>query len=213
MDRLDRWVEMARDADGLVTKPATMVLIVVVALIANRIVQRAIRRFVAGLESGSVRRGISGSGLGGANLVATGPPSVRAHQRAGTIGLVLHGFTRFVIFILTVLLVLSEFGVNLAPLIAGAGIAGVALGFGAQALVRDFLSGLFMLIEDQLGVGDIVDAGEATGQVEGISLRTTRLRDEAGTIWHIPNGEIRRVGNKSQGGGNRVAPDSGPSPD
>src|SRR5690606_4989578 len=88
--------------------------------------------------------------------------------------------------------------IELGPLIAGAGIVGVALGFGAQSLVKDFLTGLFMLIEDQYGVGDIVDVGPATGVVEGITLRTTRLRDVEGVLWHVPNGEIKRVGNLSQ---------------
>jgi small conductance mechanosensitive channel len=97
-----------------------------------------------------------------------------------------------------VLSVLDTLGINLAPLIAGAGIAGIALGFGAQSLVRDFLSGMFMLMEDQFGVGDVVDAGVATGTVEGVSLRTTRLRDIDGVVWHIPNGTILRIGNKSQ---------------
>ena len=87
------------------------------------------------------------------------------------------------------LTVLDELGVNLAPLLAGAGIAGIALGFGAQSLVRDFLSGLFMLIEDQYGVGDVIDTGVATGTVEGVSLRTTRLRDVDGVVWHVPNGD------------------------
>ena len=87
---------------------------------------------------------------------------------------------------------------NLAPLLAGAGIVGLALGFGAQSLVRDFLSGLFMLVEDQYGVGDVIDVGLATGTVEALSLRTTRLRDVEGVVWHVPNGEIHRVGNKSQ---------------
>jgi small conductance mechanosensitive channel len=83
-------------------------------------------------------------------------------------------------------------------LLAGAGVVGVALGFGAQNLVRDFLSGIFMLIEDQYGVGDVIDAGPATGKVEGVSLRTTRIRDVEGNVWHIPNGVIQRVANKSQ---------------
>ena len=87
---------------------------------------------------------------------------------------------------------------NLAAIGIGASIIGVAIGFGSQALVRDFLSGIFMLIEDQYGVGDVIDTGVATGTVEGVSLRTTRLRDAEGTVWHVPNGEIRRVGNKSQ---------------
>ena len=95
-------------------------------------------------------------------------------------------------------MVLDELGVNLAAIGIGASIIGVAIGFGSQALVRDFLSGIFMLIEDQYGVGDVIDTGVATGTVEGVSLRTTRLRDAEGTVWHVPNGEIRRVGNKSQ---------------
>ncbi len=96
------------------------------------------------------------------------------------------------------LMALSELGLNLGPLIAGAGIVGIAVGFGAQNLVRDFLSGIFMLMEDQYGVGDEIDAGSATGTVESISLRTTRLRDVNGTVWHLPNGHIERVGNRSQ---------------
>ena len=95
---------------------------------------------------------------------------------------------------IAVLMILGLFGINLAPLIAGAGIIGMALGFGAQDLVTDFLSGVFMLAEDQYGVGDVIDAGEATGVVEGISLRTTKLRDVSGTLWHVPNGEIRGSG-------------------
>ena len=99
---------------------------------------------------------------------------------------------------LAVLLVLGELGVDLAPLIAGAGIAGIALGFGAQNLVKDCITGLFMLIEDQYGIGDVVDLGVATGSVERITLRTTVLRGQDGTVWHVPNGEIRRVGNRSK---------------
>jgi moderate conductance mechanosensitive channel len=97
------------------------------------------------------------------------------------------------------LMALGTLGINLGPLIAGAGIVGVAVGFGAQNLVRDFLSGIFMLLEDQYGVGDVIDLGAASGAVEGVGLRTTRVRDIDGVLWHVPNGEIRRVGNKSQG--------------
>ena len=89
-------------------------------------------------------------------------------------------------------------GIELGPLIAGAGIAGVALGFGAQSLVRDCIAGLFMLMEDQYGIGDVVDLGEAVGTVERITLRATVLRALNGTVWHVPNGEVRRVGNLSQ---------------
>ena len=95
-------------------------------------------------------------------------------------------------------MILSQLGVNIAPIIASAGILGIALGFGAQSLVKDFLSGVFMIFEDQYGVGDVIDVGEAIGTVEAVSLRVTRLRDLDGTVWYVPNGEILRVGNKSQ---------------
>src|SRR5205807_6180043 len=97
-----------------------------------------------------------------------------------------------------VVMIFGELGLSIGPLVAGAGIVGVALGFGAQNLVRDFLSGIFMFIEDQYGVGDVIDVGPASGVVEGVSLRTTRLRDVQGNVWHIPNGRIERVANKSQ---------------
>jgi small conductance mechanosensitive channel len=96
-------------------------------------------------------------------------------------------------------MVLGEIGLDLTPIVASAGIVGVAVGFGAQNLVKDFLSGMFMLLEDQYGVGDVIDAGAATGIVEAVTLRTTRLRDGEGTVWYVRNGEINRVGNKSQG--------------
>ena len=102
-------------------------------------------------------------------------------------------------------MILSEIGVNIAPIIASAGILGIALGFGAQNLVKDFLSGIFMIFEDQYGVGDVVDLGEAIGTVEAVSLRVTRLRDVNGTVWYVRNGEILRVGNQSQNWARAVA--------
>jgi moderate conductance mechanosensitive channel len=123
---------------------------------------------------------------------------LRRVQRADALGALATSVATVVIWSIALIMVIARFGLELGPLIAGAGIIGVALGFGAQNLVRDFLAGVFMLIEDQFGVGDIVDAGEAIGVVEGISLRSTRIRDVAGTLWHIPNGEILRVGNMSQ---------------
>jgi len=103
-----------------------------------------------------------------------------------------------VIWVIAVLMVLDVAGLDIAPLLAGAGVAGGALGFGAQSIVRDCLAGLFMLIEDQYGIGDVVDLGEASGVVEEIRLRTTVLRGIDGTVWHVPNGVIQRVGNRSQ---------------
>jgi small-conductance mechanosensitive channel len=123
----------------------------------------------------------------------------RRRQRAEAIASVLKSFVSAVIFTMAALLVMGELGFNLAPLLASAGIVGVALGFGAQSLVKDLIAGLFMLLEDQYGVGDTVDLGEATGVVESVGLRITTVRDARGVLWYIRNGEIVRVGNKSQG--------------
>ncbi|HWH36084.1 MAG TPA: mechanosensitive ion channel family protein [Acidimicrobiales bacterium] len=198
---LDRWGNevLATAVDFLLAKPLKIALIVILALLATRLARRAIKRFVRSFEQPDVQRtlGTIRDKTPGA-LLNTGPVNLRAAQRAETIGAVLSSVTTAVVWTIATFTVLAEFAINLGPLIAGAGIVGVALGFGAQSLVKDFLSGMFMLVEDQFGVGDIIDAGEATGTVEGVSLRTTRLRGVDGTVWHIPNGEIQRVGNKSQ---------------
>lgn len=125
--------------------------------------------------------------------------AVRRAQRSKTIGSVLRSITTVVLATLTILMVLQELDFNLGPLLASAGIAGVAIGFGAQTLVKDYLSGLFMVAEDQYGIGDIVDLGEASGTVESVGLRVTQVRALDGTLWHVRNGEILRVGNSSQG--------------
>lgn len=122
----------------------------------------------------------------------------RRSQRAHTIGSVLKSTVSFVVLMWVLFVTLSILGVNVAPFIASAGIVGVAVGFGAQNLVRDFLSGLFMLFEDQYGVGDVVDLGDAVGTVETVGLRVTTVRDEFGTLWYCRNGEVLRVGNYSQ---------------
>ena len=111
----------------------------------------------------------------------------------------LQSIASFVVFTMAFIMVLDELGLDLAPILTGAGIAGVAIGFGAQSLVKDFLSGMFMILEDQYGVGDYIDAGPALGTVEEVGLRTTRLRDSNGVIWYVRNGEILRVGNLTQG--------------
>src|SRR6476620_10092193 len=122
----------------------------------------------------------------------------RRRQRAETMGAVLRSVASFTLLSVALVMVLAEFDVNIGPIIAGAGIVGLALGFGAQSLVSDFLSGMFMLFEDQYGIGDVVDVGDATGTVEAVTLRVTRLRDVNGTVWYVRNGEITRVGNMSQ---------------
>jgi small conductance mechanosensitive channel len=123
---------------------------------------------------------------------------MRRQQRAGTIRNVLQSALAAVLAALVGIMILELAGLPVAPLLASAGIVGVALGFGAQSLVKDLLSGMFMLIEDQYGVGDIVDLGEATGAVEEVGLRSTRLRSLDGTVWYVPNGEVRRVGNMTK---------------
>jgi small conductance mechanosensitive channel len=199
LDATDGNESLARTADFLLARPLTIVLIVVGAVIVNRLLRRAIGHLVERVAAGD-RPGMVRSVIDKAPDVLTGPSlsDPRAASRARTLGLVLRSVASSVVFSVALLLVLGEVGVNLGPLLAGAGIAGVAVGFGAQSLVKDFLSGIFMLLEDQYGVGDVVDLGEAVGEVEAVSLRSTRLRDGQGTVWHVPNGEIRRVGNMSQ---------------
>ncbi len=122
----------------------------------------------------------------------------RREARAASISAVVASIATVVVWVVAVIMILGELGVDLAPLIAATGIAGIALGFGAQTLVKDCITGLFMLIEDQYGIGDEVDLGTAVGTVERITLRTTVLRGPDGTVWHVPNGQVLRVGNRSQ---------------
>lgn len=182
-------------ADAL-SKPIRIVVIFVVAFLVVRIARALVNRLVKHMSGGVERLASMRSGI---SLVDTQPMSeTRRAQRAETIGAVLRSVASILIWSIAVLTILEELGVNLAPLLAGAGIAGIALGFGAQSLVKDFVSGIFMLLEDQYGVGDVIDTGVATGTVEGVSLRTTRVRDVDGVVWHVPNGVIARLGNKSQ---------------
>ncbi len=126
--------------------------------------------------------------------------SLQRHQaRTKTLGSVLRSVNAVVVLTVTVMMILRALGIPLTPLLASAGVGGVALGFGAQSLVKDYLSGIFMILEDQFGVGDFVDLGEATGTIEEVGLRVTRLRDVSGQVWYVRNGEILRVGNLSQG--------------
>ena len=189
-------------------------LILLVAWVVNRFVKRAIDRTIDGIidsktkklqdsqapaiEDDKPRRFQALQALAVRREEREAIQVERSKQRAQTLGAVLRSLASMAVYFVALVMALGEFNVNLGPLIAGAGIVGVALGFGAQSLVKDFLSGIFMLIEDQYGVGDIVDLGDAAGIVEAVNLRTTQIRDGHGTLWHVPNGEIRRVANKSQ---------------
>ncbi len=191
---------LAELADKLLGTTLTIVAILVVALVVNRLLSRSIKRTLRTLHSGAVRERLGALRRRAPSaLLETDEISVRAEQRITALTSVLRSIASVVIFAIAGFMVLGEVGVDVAPLRAGAGVIGLALGFGAQSLVKDFLSGLFILVEDQFGVGDIVDLDQqTTGTVEAVSLRTTRLRSVDGTVWHVPNGDIRRVGNKSQ---------------
>ena len=191
--------KLSHVADWLLGPPLKILAILVLASVANWVGRRAVKRSLTKLHSGAVRERMGAMRKRTpAALLETGETSVRAEQRIDALSSVLRSVLSFVIWLTALLMCLGEVGIDLAPLLAGAGVLGVAIGFGSQSLVRDFLSGTFILVEDQFGVGDIVDVGEATGTVEAVSLRTTRLRAIDGTVWHVPNGEIRRVGNMSQ---------------
>lgn len=196
--------------DWLLGPGLRIALIIVIGGVGLLLVRRLIKAVTEHIADGTslLQRGIVRP-LGGAEVAAalrkvTPVANARRTQRARTIGSVLRSTAGIVIGSIVVLLILDQLGVNIAPFIASAGIVGVAFGFGAQSLVKDFLSGLFMLLEDQYGVGDVVDAGPAQGTVEAVGLRVTKIRDSEGTLWYVPNGSMLRVGNKTQGWANAV---------
>ncbi|WP_110946059.1 mechanosensitive ion channel family protein [Streptomyces avicenniae] len=184
---------MGNNWESWLTHGLRIVLILAVAFAVRFVVRRAISRLIARLnkDETTTRR----SAIRGGLLLN----SERRRQRSETIGSVLRSTASVVVLGTAGLMVLSELGVQLGPLMASAGIAGVAIGFGARSLVADVLSGMFMLLEDQYGVGDMIDAGEAKGTVLEIGLRVTTLRGEEGEVWYVRNGEIKRIGNLSQG--------------
>lgn len=131
-------------------------------------------------------------------LTSSPVEALRAVQRTRTLGSVFNNTATWVVVSVVIILILSELGFSVTALVASAGIIGAALGFGAQSIVKDVLNGLFMVFEDQLGVGDVVDLGIASGVVERVGIRVTEIRDVSGTLWFVRNGEILRVGNQTQ---------------
>jgi small conductance mechanosensitive channel len=177
-----------------------IIAILLTAIVGRWMLHRLIRSVVRrASEQHEARRRLLPGRAGEVLADASGLAHERYVQRTQTVGAVLRSVVTVVVASLAVLTIMATIGVPLAPLLASAGVGGVALGFGAQSLVRDFLSGIFMIVEDQYGVGDTVDTGEVVGTVEDVSLRVTRLRDRNGVIWYVRNGEILRVGNQSQG--------------
>lgn len=123
-----------------------------------------------------------------------------AGKRTETLGHIIIATGNIIIYIVILLIVLNLFGVDIRPILAGAGILGLAVGFGAQSLVKDFVSGLFILIENQYGIGDKVKIGSSEGEVVKITIRSTVLKDDEGKVFHLSNGSINSVINLSQGG-------------
>jgi small conductance mechanosensitive channel len=192
--------KVAGISDVWATRVLTVVGLVAVGLIVRWVLQRLVDRLISRAESGVLPQKVGRISLGSSGPFgpSVNPGSTRRVQRTRARGSLLKSRVSGVVFAVIVTMVMSEVGVDIAPIIASAGIIGIALGFGAQSLVSDFLSGIFMIFEDQYGVGDVVDLGEAVGTVEAVSLRITRVRDVNGTVWYVRNGEIVRVGNQSQ---------------
>jgi len=194
----NRW--LAENSNWMVTKPVTIIAIVIGAYIARWLLHRAIERVTKSGAEGRVPLVLRPlRERAPATIAAMGLLSERRKQRAQTVSSVLRNVTSIAIIVVAAMMVLAQLGQPLGPLLASAGIAGVALGFGAQALVKDVLAGMFMMLEDQYGVGDVVDMGDASGTVEAMGLRVTTLRDGSGVVWYVRNGEVLRLGNKSQG--------------
>jgi small conductance mechanosensitive channel len=190
------WVH--RHGHELAAHTTRVLVIVLLALVVRALLHRAVDRLVTTAITGGVFKPLKDRAKG-TRLDASSLLSERRRQRVETLGSLLRSVCSFTVVLVAGSMLLSELGVDLTPIIASAGIIGVAVAFGAQNLVKDVLTGMFMLLEDQYGVGDVIDAGSASGTVEAVTLRTTRLRDVDGTVWHLRNGEIPRVGNKSQG--------------
>ncbi|GIH94071.1 mechanosensitive ion channel protein MscS [Planobispora siamensis] len=190
----------------LVSGVLAILLIVLVALILRKVAHRLITRVVRRASSG-VGGGLAGRLRGRQTVQPEGLDAVaaeRRRQRAETIGSVLRPLASIIVLGTAGLTVLDRLSVPIAPLLTSVGIVGVAIGFGAQELVKDFIAGMFMLLEDQYGVGDVIDVGSAvgaptSGTVEAVTLRITRVRDADGRVWYVRNGTITRVGNESQG--------------
>ena len=173
----------------LVGTPLRILLVILVAVVLQvltvRVINRIVRRTVERSNANHHRQPDSAGGS-------------RLAQRAGAIGSLLVSFVSILIWVNALLVILPILGINITPIIASAGVVGIAVAFGAQTLVRDYISGIFLILEDQYGVGDVIVIGTVTGTVEEVLLRTTRLRDADGTLWHFRNGEILSVGNRSQ---------------
>lgn len=190
---------VARNSDAVLSATLDILLILVIAVVARFLLYRAINRLIRLTVNSRTPSALRPLHQQARRAFTRGLSDERRAQRTRAIGSLLKSISSFLVVSISAVLILAELGIDVAPLLASAGIAGVALAFGAQNLVRDFLAGIFMTLEDQYGIGDTVDLGSASGSVIAVGLRTTTVRAGDGTIWHVRNGEILRVGNASQG--------------
>ena len=187
--RLMEWTgneQFSETVAWLVGTPLKVAAILLGAVLVNRLARRGIKRVVASLQSDVATNLVSDHG------------ARRSEERSKTIGTLLYSASSTVVYTIATILVLDNLGLNVVPLLASLGVAGIALGFGAQTLIEDLISGMMLVIEDQLGVGDSVDVGVVSGTVERLTLRSTVILDSSGVRWYVPNSEIRRVANDSQ---------------
>jgi len=193
---------LATIVNWTIAKPLDILFVIAIAVIARWIVGRIIKQVVSRASGDNFLVDLAQTFASDQEREAAAAAAIASHDRralrAKTLGSVLRSVSSLAIFTIAFTIILARLDYNIGPLVAGAGIVGVALGFGAQSLVSDFISGIFMLFEDQYGVGDVVDLGSASGVVEEVTLRVTRLRDVNGTVWYVRNGQIPHVGNMSQ---------------
>ena len=189
---------IARAADWFVTRPLAAAIVLLVAWVINRYLRKVVSAFVVRLSTSKQLANEALLKIGLDRPESASVVGTRDQSRATTLAAVSRASVSWFVWTIAVLIVLGLFKIDLAPLLAGAGIAGIAVGFGAQSLVRDCIAGFLILLEDQCGVGEEVDIGEAVGTVETLTLRMMSVRGADGTLWNVPNGVIQRVGNRTR---------------
>ena len=194
-------------AEVVVFTPLRIIFLIIVTglarLVVHRLIDRAVSRAIGHNPKLKFRPAQ-------ALIDATSLPAERRAQRIAALGSIGRSASTLILFVFAALMILAELGFNITTILAGTSIVALTVAFGVQSIVKDLISGVFMLVEDQLGVGDFVDMERASGVVEAIGLRVTQLRDDAGTVWYVRNGEVLRVGNFSQGGPGRPPEESEP---
>ena len=194
----------------VVFRPIRIVLLIIAAFVLRRILNRLIKR--------STQRAIdrplsSRNPMAQKLIVATTMSAERRRQRLSALSSLAQSTVSFLIFAVAILMILAELGYNITTILAGTTVVAVTIGFGLQSIVKDIFSGVFMLVEDQLGIGDYVDMDVASGLVVAIGLRVTELRGQDGTVWYVRNGEVLRIGNFSQGGPGEPPAEAEPAPE